>query len=164
MSPKGKRGERGQHEIRVVPRPDGVADDLAVREVAGRHMHAHELPAPHVGRVGGDVRARGVAVELAAEDVRGRIVVRPGRMRPVPGPRIRARHDPGPHDPVDAAARHDDTLMFQGVLDLPGPVHPAAVAPHASHILLMGVDALGLGVSEHPVVVRLGNAQDPTLR
>lgn len=25
----------------------------------GRHMHAHELPTPHVGRVGGQVGARG---------------------------------------------------------------------------------------------------------
>ena len=108
--------------------------------------------------------AGGVAIEFAAEDVRGRIVVRPGRMRPVPGPRIRARHAPGLHDPVDAAARHDDALMFQDGLDLPGPVHPAAVAPHASHILLMGVGPFGLGVSEHPAVGRLGNAQDPALR
>lgn len=106
----------------------------------------------------------GVAIEFAAEDVRGRIVVRPGRMRPVPGPRIRARHAPGLHDPVDAAARHDDALMFQDGLDPPGPVHPAAVAPHASHILLMRVGPFGLGVVEHPAVGRLGNAQGPALR
>ncbi len=81
-----------------------------------------------------------------------------------PGHRIRARHAPGLHDPVDAAARHDDALMFQGGLDPPGPVHPAAVAPHASHILLMGVGPFGLGVVEHPVVCRLRHAQDPALR
>lgn len=33
---EAQRGERGQHEIRVVPRPDGVARDPAVREVAGQ--------------------------------------------------------------------------------------------------------------------------------
>ena len=81
-----------------------------------------------------------------------------------PGHRMRARHAPGLHDPVDAAARHDDALMFQGGLDPPGPVHPAAVAPHASHILLMGVGPFGLGVVEHPVVCRLRHAQDPALR
>ena len=106
----------------------------------------------------------GVAIEFAAEDVRGRIVVRFCRMRPVPGPRIRARHAPGLHDPVDAAARHDDALMPRGVLDLPAPIDLAAVAPHASHILLMGVDAFGLGVVEHPVVRELRHAEDPALR
>ena len=49
-------------------------------------------------------------------------------------------------------------------LDLPGPVHLAAVPPHALHILLVRVGAFGLGVFEHPVVGRLGNAQDPALR
>ena len=33
---EARRGERGQHEIRVAPRPDGVARDLAVRELAGQ--------------------------------------------------------------------------------------------------------------------------------
>lgn len=33
---EAQRGERGQHEIRVVPRPDGVARDPAVREAAGQ--------------------------------------------------------------------------------------------------------------------------------
>ena len=130
----------------------------------GRHMHAHELPTPHVGRVGGQVGARLAPVEPAGRQVGCRAIVRFCRMRPVPGPRIRARHAPGLHDPVDAAARHDDALMFQDGLDLPGPVHSAAVAPHASHILLMGVGPFGLGVSEHPAVGRLGNAQGPALR
>ena len=108
--------------------------------------------------------ARLAPVEPAGRQVGRRAVVRFCRMRPAAGPRIRARHAPGLHDPVDAAARHDDALMFQDGLDLPGPVHSAAVAPHASHILLMGVGPFGLGVSEHPAVGRLGNAQDPALR
>ena len=33
---EAQRGECGQHEIRVAPRPDGVARDLAVRELAGQ--------------------------------------------------------------------------------------------------------------------------------
>ena len=41
---------------------------------------------------------------------------------------------------------------------------PVSVAPHAPHILPMGVGPFGLGAVEHPVAGRLGNAQDPALR
>ena len=93
----------------------------------------------------------------------------PGRRSVLPdaagtGPSNTSSPCPGLHDPVDAAARHDDARMPRGVLDLPAPIDLAAVAPHASHILLMGVGPFGLGVSEHPAVGRLGNAQDPALR
>ena len=108
--------------------------------------------------------ARGVAVELAGEDVGRRVAVRPGRMRPVGGLGTGAGHAVPLHDPVDAAPGERHALMPQGVLDLPGPVHLAAVPPHALHVLLIRIDALGLGVSEHPVAGRLGNAQDPALR
>ncbi|KFI91541.1 hypothetical protein BISA_2296 [Bifidobacterium saguini DSM 23967] len=67
-------------------------------------------------------------------------------------------------NPVDAAARHDDMLTAQLGLDLPGPVHPAAIPPHALHIRLMGVGPLGFGVFEHPVVGGLRDAEDPGYR
>lgn len=131
----------------------------------GRQAYAHELPAdPHIGRVGGQMRAWLVPVELAGQQVGCRVVVRPGRTRPVPGPRIRACHALGLHDPADAAARHDDTPASQLGPDLPGPVHPAAVPPHALHVTLMGIDAFGLGMPEHPVAGRLDDARDPAPR
>ena len=131
----------------------------------GRHMHAHELPTPpHVGRVGGDVRVRG-----RSHRIRGRGCSGPDRRSAWPdaagtGPSNTSPPCPGLHDPVDAAARHDDARMPRGVLDLPAPIDLAAVAPHASHILLMGVGPFGLGVVEHPVVRELRHAEDPALR
>ena len=94
-----------------------------------------------------------------------RVAVRPGRMRPAAGPRIRARHAPGLHDPADAAARHDDAppAAWLGP-DPPGPAHSAAVASHAFHVTLMGVGPRGLGMPGHPVVRGLRHAEDPALR
>ena len=106
----------------------------------------------------------GVAIEFAAEDVRGRIVVRPGRMRPVPGPRIRARHAPA--FMIRLTRRRDMTMpACPGACLIFLPHRScrcrATRAPRHPH---GGVDAFGLGVSEHPAVGRLGNAQDPALR
>ena len=110
------------------------------------------------------MRARRIAIELAGEDVGSRVVVRPGRMRPIGGLGIGAGHAVPLHDPVDAAAGQRHALVPQGVPDPPGPVHLAAVPPHAPHILLVRVGAFGLGAFEHPVAGRLGNAQNPALR
>ena len=159
-----RRGERGRHEVGVVPDSYGMAGDLPVGQVAGQADARPRTADPHVGRVGGQVRARRIAIELAGEDVGSRVVVRPGRAWPMGGLGIGAGHAVPLHDPVDAAAGQRRALVPQGVLDLPGPVHLAAVPPHALHVLLVRVGALGLGVFGHPVVGRLGNAQDPALR
>ena len=108
--------------------------------------------------------ARRIAIELAGEDVGSRVVVRPGRAWPIGGLGTGAGHAVPLHDPVDAAAGQRHALVPQGVPDLPGPVHLAAVPPHALHILLVRVGAFGLGVFEHPVAGRLGNAQDVLLQ
>ena len=98
------------------------------------------------------MRARGVAIEFAAEDVRGRALEYESAMPPAFLVRLMRR--------LDMTMRS----CSRAALILPAPVHPAAVAPHASHILLMGVGPFGLGVVEHPVVCRLRHAQDPALR
>lgn len=108
--------------------------------------------------------ARRIAIELAGEDVGSRVVVRPGRAWPIGGLGIGAGHAVPLHDPVDAAAGQRRALVPQGVPDPPGPVHLAAVPPHALHILLVRVGAFGLGAFGHPVAGRLGDAQDPALR
>ena len=161
---EAQRGERGQHEIGVVPDADRMAGDLPVGQVAGQADVRPRTADPRVGRVGGQMGARRIAIELAGEDVGSRVVVRPGRAWPIGGLGTGAGHAVPLHDPVDAAAGERHALMFQGVPDLPGPVHLAAVPPHALHILLVRVGALGLGVFEHPVAGRLGNAQNPALR
>lgn len=161
---EAQRGERGQHEIGVVPDADRMAGDLPAGQVAGQADVRPRTADPHVGRVGGQMGARRIAIELAGEDVGSRVVVRPGRAWPIGGLGTGAGHAVPLHDPVDAAAGQRHALVPQGVPDLPGPVHLAAVPPHALHILLVRVGALGLGVFEHPVAGRLGNAQDPALR
>ena len=108
--------------------------------------------------------ARRIANELAGEDVGSRVVVRPGRAWPIGGLGIGAGHAVPLHDPVDAAAGQRHALVPQGVPDPPGPVHLAAVPPHALHILLVRVGAFDLGAFEHPVAGRLGDAQNPALR
>lgn len=161
---EAQRGERGRHEIGVVPDADRMAGDLPVGQVAGQANVRPRTADPHVGRVGGQMGARRIAIELAGEDAGSRVVVRPGRAWPIGGLGTGAGHAVPLHDPVDAAAGQRHALVPQGVPDLPGPVHLAAVPPHALHILLVRVGALGLGVFEHPVAGRLGNAQDPALR
>lgn len=108
--------------------------------------------------------ARRIAIELAGEDVGSRVVVRPGRAWPVGGLGIGAGHAVPLHDPVDAAPGERHAPCPRACLIFPAPVHPAAVALHALHVLVIRVDALGLGVSDHPAAGRLGNAQDPALR
>lgn len=140
MPPNGKRSAANAASTRSASRRVPTAWPAISRFASspGRHMHAHELPPPHVGRVGGDVRVRG-----RSHRIRGRGCSGPDRRSAWPdaagtGPSNTSPPCPGLHDPVDAAARHDDARMPRGVLDLPAPIDLAAVAPHALRVTLMG--------------------------
>lgn len=100
---EAQRGERGQHEIGVVPDADRMAGDLPAGQVAGQADVRPRTADPHVGRVGGQMGARRIAIELAGEDVGSRVVVRPGRAWPIGGLGTGAGHAVPLHDPVDAA-------------------------------------------------------------
>ena len=132
---EAQRGECGQHKFGVVSDADRMPGDLAVGEVAGQADVRPRIADHHIGRVGGQVGARLVPVELARRQVGRRAVVRFCRMRPVPGPRIRACHALGLHDPADAAARHDDAprrgsaLIFLAPYALPLSRHTRSTSP-----------------------------------
>ena len=49
---EAQRGERGQHEIGVVPDADRMAGDLPAGQVAGQADVRPRTADPHVGRVG----------------------------------------------------------------------------------------------------------------
>ena len=55
---EAQRGERGQHEIGVVPDADRMAGDLPAGQVAGQADVRPRTADPHVGRVGGQMGAR----------------------------------------------------------------------------------------------------------
>ena len=96
--------------------------------------------------------ARPVAVGLPGQQVRRRIVVRPRRMRPVGGLRLRACHAPA--FMIRLTRRRDMTICSRrrAALIFLAPYTPAAVPPHSFHVRLMWVGPLGFGVFEHPVV------------
>ena len=55
---EAQRGERGRHEIGVVPDADRMAGDLPVGQVAGQADVRPRTADPHAGRVGGQMGAR----------------------------------------------------------------------------------------------------------
>lgn len=107
---------------------------------------------------------RGVAVELAVQQVRELRLVDPRPVRFESSARVRARHALFVHDAADAPPGRGDALPFQGGLDLPGAVASAAVAPDRVHVAGDRVHPLGFGMFDHPVVGGAGNAQSTNLR
>ena len=157
-------GERGQHQARVPGPPGGMAGDAPVRQV---DQQAHVCPASadaDIGKIARQMRVRGVAVELAVQQVRELRLVDPRPVRFESSARVRARHALFVHDAADAPPGRGDALPFQGGLDLPGAVAFAAVAPDRAHVAGDRIHMLRLGMPGHPVVGGAGNAQYPALR
>ena len=98
------------------------------------------------------MRARGVAIEFAAEDVRGRALEYESAMPPAFIVRLMRRLDMTMRSCSRAA------LILPAPYTLPLSRH---TRPTSSS---WGVGPFGLGVVEHPVVCRLRHAQDPALR
>ena len=159
-----ERGERAQYQARVPGPPDGVAGDAPVRQ-AGQQAHVRPPVAdPHVGKVARQVRVRGVAFELAVQQVRELRLVGPRPVRFEPSARVRARHALFAHDVADASPGRGDAPPFQSVLDLPGAAAFAAVAPDRAHVAGDRIHMLRLGMPGHPVVGGAGNARYPASR
>ena len=161
---EAERGERAQYQARVPEPPGGIAGDAPVRQ-AGQQTHVRPPVAdPHVGKVARQVRVRGVAFELAVQQVRELRLVDPRLVRFEPSARVRARHALFAHDVADTSPGRGDAPPFQSGLDFPGAVAFAAVAPDRAHVAGDRIHALGLGMPGHPVVGGAGNAQYPALR
>ena len=159
-----ERGERAQYQARVPGPPDGMAGDAPVRQ-AGQQAHVRPPVAdPHVGKVARQVRVRGVAVELAVQQVREPGLVGPRLVRFGPSARVRARHALFAHDVADASPGRGDAPPFQSGLDLPGAVAFEAVAPDRAHVAGDRIRTLRLGMPGHPVVGGAGNAPHPASR
>ena len=159
-----ERGERAQYQARVPGPPGGMAGDAPVRQI---DQQAHVRPAapdPHVRQVAGQVRARGVAVELAVQQVRQPRLVDPRLVGLERLARVRARHALFAHDVADAPSGRGDAFSAQSGLDLPRPVALAAVAPYRANVAGDRIDPLHLGMFDHPVVGGAGNAEDSALR
>ena len=159
-----ERGERAQYQARVPGPSGGMADDAPVRQ-AGQQAHVRPPVAdPHVGKVARQVRVRGVAFELAVQQVRELRLVDPRPVRFGPSARVRARHALFAHDVADTSPGRGDAPPLQRGLDLPGAVTFAAVAPDRAHVVGDRIHPLGFGMLDHPVVGGAGNAQYPALR
>lgn len=78
ISSSGKRSAANAagHSVGVVPDADRMPGDLPVGQVAGQADVRPRTADPRVGRVGGQMGARRMAIELAGEDVGSRVVVR----------------------------------------------------------------------------------------
>ena len=130
-----------------------------------RHTYAQPPPPdPHVRQVAGQVRARGVAVELAVQQVRELRLVGPRPVGLERLARVRARHALFAHDVADAPSGRGDAFSTQSGLDLPRPVALAAVAPYRANVAGDRIGPLHLGMFDHPVVGGAGNAEDSALR
>ena len=106
-----------------------MAGDAPVRQI---DQQAHVRPAapdPHVLQVAGQVRARGVAVEPAVQQVRELRLVGPRPVGLERLARVRARHALFAHDVADAPSGRGDAFSTQSGLDLPRPVALAAGGP-----------------------------------
>ncbi len=157
-------GERAQHQACVPGPPDGMADDAPVRQV-DQQTHVRPVSADaDIGKIARQMRVRGVAVELAVQQVR-----EPGLVDPRPVglerlARVRARHALFAHDVADASPGRGDAFSAQSGLDLPRPVALAAVAPYRANVAGDRIGPLHLGMFDHPVVGGAGNAEDSALR
>ena len=159
-----ERGERAQYQARVPGPPDGMAGDAPVRQ-AGRQAHVRPPVAdPHVGKVARQVRVRGVAFELAVQQVRELRLVGPRPVRFGPSARVRARHALFAHDVADTSPGRGDAPPSQSGLDLPGAVASAAVAPDRAHVAGDRIHPLRPGTPGHPVAGGAGNARHPASR
>ena len=98
------------------------------------------------------------------KQVRELRLVGPRPVRFGPSARVRARHALFAHDVADASPGRGDAPPLQSVLDLPGAVAFAAVAPDRVHVAGDRVHPLGFGMFGHPVVGGAGNARYPALR
>ena len=159
-----ERGERAQYQARVPGPPGGMAGDAPVRQV---DQQAHVRPASadaDIGEIARQVRVRGVAVELAVQQVREPGLVGPRPVRFGPSARVRARHALFAHDVADAPSGRGDAFSAQSGLDLPRPVALAAVAPYRANVAGDRIGPLHLGMFDHPVVGGAGNAEDSALR
>lgn len=107
------------------------------------------------------MRVRGVAVELAVQQVRELRLVDPRPVRFESSARVRARHALFVHDAADAPPGRGDALPFQGGLDLPGAVASAAVAPDRAHVASDRIHTLRPEMPGHPVTGGSGTPSIP---
>ena len=95
-----------------------MAGDAPVRQI---DQQAHVRPAapdPHVRQVAGQVRARGVAVELAVQQVRELRLVGPRPVGLERLARVRARHALFAHDVADAPSGRGDAFSTSALIFL----------------------------------------------
>ncbi len=160
-----QRREGGPHQGRVLARPGGMADDLAVAQV---DEQADVVPAAadaHVGQVAAHVGARRVPAELPGDYVRQVGLVGPAGMAFEPLAAICAGRAVLPHYPADAPAAGGYAVPGERRLDLAGPVAPAAGLVRRQHGGLDGVGRpRGRPARPHRVVGRARNAEDLALR